>query len=181
MEEKENLTLNSYLSFKLGEETFASNVSKVLNILEMMKITKVPKSPSYMKGVINLRGAVLPLVDTRLKFGMTQTEITTNTCILVLDVKVNGESINISAMVDSVQEVIELEESDIQPPPNIGSKYKSEFIYGMIKVDEKFIMLLDMDKVFSTDEVIMVKEKAAKGKGKIEDKEGGKSKKEIKN
>ena len=154
MEEK--LTLNSYLSFKLGEETFASNVSKVLNILEMMKITKVPKSPTYMKGVINLRGSVLPLVDTRLKFGMAQTEITTNTCILVLNVEVDGESINIGALVDSVQEVLELEESDIQPPPNIGSKYKSEFIYGMVKSNEEFIMLLDMDKVFSVDDIVLL-------------------------
>ncbi|MBU8893109.1 MAG: chemotaxis protein CheW [Bacteroidales bacterium] len=156
MEEK--LTLNSYLSFKLGKETFASNVSKVLNILEMMKITKVPKSPSYMKGVINLRGDVLPLVDTRLKFGMPQTEISTNTCILVLNVEVDGESINIGALVDFVQEVLELGESDIQPPPNIGSKYKSEFIYGMVKSGEEFIMLLDMDKVFSVDDIVSLKE-----------------------
>ena len=156
MEEK--LTLNSYLSFKLGEETFASNVSKVLNILEMMKITKVPKSPTYMKGVINLRGSVLPLVDTRLKFGMTQTEITTNTCILVLNVEVDGENINIGAQVDSVQEVLELEESDIQPLPNIGSKYSSEFIFGMANSNEEFIMLLDMDKVFSVDEIVSLNE-----------------------
>ena len=111
-----------------------------------------------MKGVINLRGTVLPLVDTRLKFGMTQTEITTDTCILVLEVKVHDESINIGALVDSVQEVLELEESDIQPPPSIGSKYKSEFIYGMAKSKEEFIMLLDMDKVFSTEEMLSLKD-----------------------
>ena len=107
MDELEKLTLNSYLSFKLGDEIFASNVSKVLNILEMMKITKVPKAPTYMKGVINLRGTVLPVVDTRLKFGMLPIELTTNTCILVLDVKVDEESVHIGAIVDSVQEVLE--------------------------------------------------------------------------
>jgi purine-binding chemotaxis protein CheW len=148
---------NSYLSFKLGEETFASNVSKVLNILEMMKITKVPMSPEYMKGVINLRGTVLPVIDAKLKFGMTAIEETTNTCILVLEVIVDGEAIKVGAMVDSVDEVLELEDEDIQPPPTIGSKYKSEFISGMAKPNEEFIMLLDMDKVFSSKEVIELK------------------------
>ncbi|NOQ26462.1 MAG: chemotaxis protein CheW [Bacteroidales bacterium] len=154
MKEKQN----SYLSFTLGEETFASNVGKVLNILEMMKITKVPKSPVYMKGVVNLRGMVLPIIDLRLKFGMTPIEETTNTCILVLDVKVNGEAVKVGAMVDAVQEVLILDEKDIKPPPNIGSKYKSEFIYGMAKNGEEFIMLLDMDKVFSSDELINLKD-----------------------
>ena len=162
--EKQKTKLNSYLSFKLGNETFASNVSKVLNILEMMKITKVPKAPSYMKGVINLRGVVLPVIDTRLKFGMTTIEETTNTCILVLDVNVDGESVNVGAMVDAVEEVLELNEEDIQPPPSIGSNYKSEFIYGMAKKGEQFIMLLDMDKVFSTEEIIDLKENLAKSK-----------------
>ena len=156
MEEK--LKLNSYLSFKLGDEYFASNVNKVLNILEMMKITKVPKAPTYMKGVINLRGSVLPLVDTRCKFGMTPTEISSDTCILVLDVEVDGQSIHIGALVDSVQEVLEIEQKDIQPPPSIGSKYQSEFIYGMVKSNEEFIMLLDMDKVFSADDIVSLKE-----------------------
>lgn len=154
MKEQTKQKFNSYLSFKLGDELFASNVSKVLNILEMMKITKVPKTPSYMKGVINLRGTVLPVVDTRYKFGMTPTETTSDTCILVLDVEVDGESINIGALVDSVQEVLEIEQEDIQPPPSIGSKYQSEFIFGMLKHNEEFIMLLDMDKVFSVDEIL---------------------------
>lgn len=145
--------INSYLSFKLSDETFASNVSKVLNILEMTSITKVPKSPSYMKGVINLRGTVLPVIDTRIKFEMTPTDITTNTCILVLDVEVDGEAVKVGALVDSVEEVRELDKKDIQPPPSIGSKYQSEFIYGMAKIDEEFIMLLDMDKLFSVDEI----------------------------
>lgn len=157
MDENKKLSINSYLTFKLGDETFASNVSKVLNILEMMSITKVPKAPEYMKGVINLRGTVLPVIDTRLKFGMTPTEVTTSTCILVLDVVVEKEAIKVGALVDSVQEVLELNNDDIQPPPNIGSKYKSEFIYGMSKAGEEFIMLLDMDKVFSATDVIELK------------------------
>lgn len=166
---KENLDKsNSYLSFHLGEEEFAAHVSKVLNILEMTKITEVPKAPEYMKGVINLRGTVLPVIDTRIKFGMTPTVYTPNTCIVVMEVEITNEIVQVGALVDSVQAVLELEDSEIQPPPSIGSKYKSEFIYGMAKKDEKFIMLLDMDKVFSSDEIISLKEKTAEGEEKIE-------------
>jgi len=151
--------LTSYLSFKLGDETFAANVSTVLNILEMSAITKVPKAPAYMKGVINLRGAVLPLIDTRLKFGLSATEVTTNTCILVLDIAIGKETLQIGGLVDAVQEVLEIESNQIMSVPSIGSKYHSEFISGMYKSnDEQFIMLLDMDKVFSTDELIEVNE-----------------------
>jgi purine-binding chemotaxis protein CheW len=151
-------TINSYLTFKLGNEFFAANVSKVLNILEMTKVTKVPKAPSYMKGVINLRGAVLPLVDTRIKFDMPETEYTTNTCILVLDITLNNESVHVGALVDSVQEVLEIDDANIQPPPSIGTKYKSEFIEGVAKVEEEFIMILNMDLIFSTDELSLLKE-----------------------
>ncbi|MGC8824626.1 MAG: chemotaxis protein CheW [Bacteroidales bacterium] len=150
--------INSYLTFKLGDETFAANVSKVLNILEMTKVTKVPKAPPYMKGVINLRGAVLPLVDTRIKFEMSPTEFTPNTCILVLDININGESVHVGALVDSVQEVIELDDSQIMPPPSIGTRYKSEFLEGVAKIGDDFVMILDMDLIFSTDELSLLKE-----------------------
>ena len=148
---------SSYLTFKLGEETFAANVSKVLNILEMIKITKVPKAPPYMKGVINLRGSVLPLIDTRIKFGMSETEFSTNTCILVLDLYLNDESVKVGALVDSVQEVIEISADQVQPPPSIGTKFKSDFIEGMAKAGEEFIMLLDVEQIFSTDEIVVIK------------------------
>lgn len=159
MSKEEKLKLNSYLSFKLGEEVFAANVGKVLNILEMTKITKVPKAPDYMKGVINLRGTVLPVIDTRIKFGLASTEFTTNTCILVLDIDIENDSLHVGALVDAVQEVLEIEPNQILPPPNIGSKYRSEFITGMFKLnEEQFIMLLDMDKVFSVDELLDLKD-----------------------
>jgi len=158
----ENLSaLTSYLSFKLGDETFAANVSKVLNILEMTKITKVPKAPDYMKGVINLRGTVLPLVDTRIKFGLTATEFTANTCILVLDIQIGDESLQVGGLVDAVQEVLEIEPHQILPAPNIGTKFHSEFIVGMYKAtEEQFIMILDMDKVFSVEELVQVADSA---------------------
>lgn len=175
--EKEELTkINSYLSFKLGDEEFAAHVGKVLNILEMTKITEVPKSPEYMKGVINLRGTVLPVIDTRIKFGMSPTEYTNNTCIVVMEVELDHDIVQVGALVDSVQAVREIDDSQIQPPPSIGSKFKSEFIYGMFKVDEKFIMLLDMEKVFSSDEIISLQEKTTEGKSTM-DKKSTKSKK----
>ncbi len=153
--------INSYLTFKLEDEIFGANVSKVLNILEMTKITKVPKAPNYMKGVINLRGAVLPLIDTRIKFDMGETNYTTNTCILVLDIDMAGESVHVGALVDSVQEVIEIDDASIQPPPSIGSKYKSEFIEGMAKINDEFIMLLNMDLIFSTDELSLLRDSSS--------------------
>jgi purine-binding chemotaxis protein CheW len=158
MTEEKKSKINSYLTFKLGDEYFAASVSKVLNILEMTKVTKVPKAPTYMKGVINLRGSVLPLVDTRIKFDMSETEFTTNTCILVLDINLSGESVHVGALVDSVQEVLEIDDINIQPPPSIGTRYKSEFIDGVVKVDEDFVMILNMDLIFSTDELSVLKE-----------------------
>lgn len=148
----------SYLSFKLGKETFASNVSKVLNILEMPQITEVPQTPDYMMGVMNLRGAVLPVVDTRTKFGMTPTEVTTNTCVLVLEVEAKEQLLKIGALVDSVDEVLEIEPNDIKESPTIGTKYNTEFILGMVQQNESFIMILDMDKVFTTDEIISLQQ-----------------------
>jgi purine-binding chemotaxis protein CheW len=158
---QDNLSkINSYLSFKLGEEEFAAHVGKVLNILEMTRITEVPRAPEYMKGVINLRGTVLPVIDTRIKFGMTPTEYTTNTCIIVLDIEMEGETIQVGALVDAVQAVLEIDKGAIMPPPSIGSKYKSEFIDGVANIDEKFIMILNMDSVFSADELTSMKVKS---------------------
>lgn len=142
---------NSYLSFNLGDELYAANVAEVISILEMQHITKVPKAPNYLKGVINLRGNVLPVIDTRIKFEMEDTEITKNTCILVLEVTIENEKIYIGALVDFVKEVLEISENQILPPPNIGSKFKSEFIYGVYKNNEDFIMLVDLEKLFSIE------------------------------
>jgi purine-binding chemotaxis protein CheW len=172
--------INSYLSFKLGNEVFAANVSKVLNILEMSKITKVPKAPSYMVGVINLRGTVLPLIDTRIKFEMPPTEFTQNTCILVLDIDLDGDSVHVGALVDSVQEVIEIDEAQVQPPPSIGSKYRSEFIEGIVKVNDEFVMILNMDLLFSSDELIVIKESSTEEKELIVEVQEKNEKKEKK-
>jgi purine-binding chemotaxis protein CheW len=156
METNQNSATNSYLTFKIEDELFAANVSKVLSILEMSKITKIPRTPDYIRGVINLRGAVLPIVDLRIKFGLTPTEFTSNTCILVLEINIENNIVKIGALVDSVQEVLEIEDKDILSPPNIGSKYRSEFIEGMFKAENSFIMLLNMDLLFTLDEITVM-------------------------
>jgi purine-binding chemotaxis protein CheW len=144
---------NSFLSFKLNEEHFALPVMKIKEILEVPKITKVPHSPNFLKGVINLKGAVLPVIDGRVKFGMSPLEFTVDTCILVLNVDVNGEDVAVGALVDSVSEVFEIEENKIHPSPTIGTQYRADFIQGMIKEDDRFMMLLNIDKVFSSSEL----------------------------
>ncbi|MCE3226851.1 MAG: chemotaxis protein CheW [Bacteroidetes bacterium] len=151
-EEKTGVT-TSFLSFKLAEEHFAIEVKKIMEILEVPRITKVPQTPDFLKGVVNLRGGVLPVIDTRTKFGMPQVDFTVNTCILVLSIDINDETITVGALVDSVSEVFEMEEKHIQPSPTIGARYRSEFIKGMINEKDQFMMLLDIDKVFSAADI----------------------------
>lgn len=145
-----------YLTFQLGEEVFAIDVVNVREILEFNSVTKVPKSPEYMRGVINLRGSVVPVFDMRLKFGMAATDKTINTCIVVVEVSFESEDIIIGALVDSVQEVFELEANQIEPAPRIGTHLRTEFIRGMGKRDDRFIIILDIDKVFSAEEITSV-------------------------
>ena len=161
--------ITSYLTSKLGDEEFAAHVSKVLNILEMTKITEVPKSPNYMTGVINLRGSVLPVIDTRIKFGMTPTEYSPSTCIVVMDIDLEGESVHVGALVDSVQAVIEIEHDQIMPPPSLGNKYRSEFIEGVANINEKFIMILNMDEVFSSEDLIDLTNKTLESESLVKD------------
>lgn len=156
--------LDSYLVFQIGKELFSTNVGKVLGIQELVKITKVPKTPDYIIGVINLRGSVLPVIDSRIKFGMQPTEFTVNTCIIVMETNIDNNNVQIGALVDSVHSVIEVEKEDILPPPGMGSKFQSEFINGMIKDDDKFIILLNVDKVFSSTELVNIKDIMSKQK-----------------
>src|SRR5688572_31143374 len=111
-------TMQSYLTFRLAEELFATNVNKVLEILEIPKITKVPHSPAFMRGVINLRGSVLPVIDARAKFGLSETSDTVNSCIMVLEISMQEQDIKIGAVVDAVQEVIEIAPQEILPAPS---------------------------------------------------------------
>jgi len=146
-----------YLTFRLGDEVFATDVAKVREVLEFTTITKIPRTPEFMSGVINLRGSVVPVVDFRLCFGMSKTERTRNTCIVVVEVVLDNESTVIGALADSVEEVIDLEPDQIQPAPRIGTQIRTDFIKGMGKRDTQFIMILDIDRVFSTEELAAVR------------------------
>lgn len=148
----------SYLAFRLGGEIFAVGVEKVLEILELQPITKVPKTPAFIRGVINMRGEVIPVIDTRIKFNMAVAEDTVRTVIIVLDLIVNDKKVLLGAVADSVKEVLEITQKDIKPVPEIGSNYNSDFITGMIKSDDKFIMLLDIDLIFSMNDLVNINE-----------------------
>ncbi len=153
-----------YLTFKLSDEIFGLDVSQVREILDYIKITKVPQTPDYMCGVINLRGSVVPVVDMRLKFGLTKTDVTVNTCIIVVEVNIENEKTILGALVDSVQEVFELEPNEIESAPKIGTQLKTEFIKGMGRRDEKFIIILDIDKIFSVKELEILNNKVEEEK-----------------
>jgi len=154
-------TLNSFLTFRLGDELFAANVGKVIEILELPKVTKVPRSPDFMRGVVNLRGNVLSVIDSRTKFGLPQAPDTINTCIIVMIINVDGQKVTLGVIVDAVQEVMEIEDSQMQDMPSIGSKYKAEFIDGMVKQDDQFIMILNIDTLFSSNEVSLLNDIAS--------------------
>jgi Chemotaxis signal transduction protein len=145
-----------YLSFKLKEEVFGIDVSQVREILDVIKITKIPQTPDFMCGVINLRGNVVTVVDMNMKLGMAKSEKTVNTCIVVVEVKHEDETIVLGVLVDSVQEVFEIEPADIEPAPKIGTHLKNAYIKGMGKRGDNFIIIIDADKIFSVEELAAV-------------------------
>ena len=153
METKELLETNQYLAFKLEEEVFAFDISTVREVSEFDTVTKVPQTPDMMKGVINLRGSVVPVIDMRVKFGMGEIEKTVNTVIIIIEIDLEGESTMMGAMVDSVNEVIDLDSDHIEPPPKIGTKLNTEFIRGMGKQGDQFIIILEIERIFSMDEL----------------------------
>lgn len=156
MDNKQINETRQYLTFKLKEETFGVDVAQVREILDYIKITKVPQTPDFMCGVINLRGSVVPVVDMNLKFGMSKNEKTVNTCIVVIEVNLGSENTIIGALVDSVQEVYEIEPQNIEPAPKIGTRLKTDFIKGMGKREDGFIIILDTNKVFSDEELEII-------------------------
>jgi purine-binding chemotaxis protein CheW len=162
METKELLEMNQYLAFNLENEVFAFDISKVREVLEFDTVTKVPQTPEMMKGVINLRGSVVPVIDMRVKFGMGETLKTVNTVIIIIEIVLDGTSTMIGALVDSVQEVMDLDSDHIEPPPKIGTKLNTDFIRGMGKQDGEFLIILDIEKIFSSEELDFVQQASGK-------------------
>lgn len=152
-------TLTSqHLTFRLEGELFAVEVAKVREVLDMVPITKVPRAPDYMRGMINVRGSVVPVVDLHVKFGMSFAETTRDTRIIVMEVQIDGESLVVGAIADAVHEVTELEAGEIENVPRIGVRWNTEFMKGVGKRNESFVILLDVNRVFSLDEMDTVKD-----------------------
>lgn len=142
-----------YLTFNLADDVFAVDVGKVREILDYVPATRVPGTPEFMRGVINVRGNVVPVVDMRLKFGMAETEKTVDTCIVVMETDLDGERSVLGALVDSVEEVFELESRHIEPAPRFGARWKTEYIKGIGKRGNDLLIILDIDRVFSNSDI----------------------------
>ncbi len=142
-----------YLTFALGPEEYGLEILKVREIMGIMEITAVPQTPEYVKGVINLRGKVIPVIDLRAKFGMESTETTDQTCIIVVKITQQGQGFNTGIVVDRVQEVLDIPGEDIEDTPQFGSDVETDFILGMGKVGESVKILLDIDKVLAGDDL----------------------------
>jgi purine-binding chemotaxis protein CheW len=151
--ESETCQTGQYLTFRLDKELFAVDIAKVREVLEFTTVTKVPRTSKFMRGVINLRGNVVPVVDMRLKLGLPQTERTVDTCIVITEVVVDGERVILGALVDSVQEVLDLDSGHISAPPQIGKCIDNSAIYGMGKRGDEFVIILDIDKVFPSGDL----------------------------
>lgn len=145
-----------YLTFRLGKEVFALDILKVREVLDYKALTEIPQTPLFLKGVLNLRGSVVSVIDMRSKFGMESVAITKDTSIIILGVTIDGEATLLGAMVDAVEAVIALTADQITDPPNIGTRLKLEFIKGMGMQKDKFIIILDLDRVFSIEELNLV-------------------------
>ncbi|MBT8339025.1 MAG: chemotaxis protein CheW [Desulfatitalea sp.] len=152
-------SVSQYLTFKLGEEMFALDVAQVREILDVTTITKVPRSPDFMRGVINVRGSIVPVVDLRLKFGLPVVERTVDTRIVVMEIHMDGDMNIVGALADAVHDVLDMDTTDIEAAPKLGAKWNTEFIKGIGKLDERFIIILDVDRVFSSGELALVSEK----------------------
>ena len=142
-----------YLTFTLAEEEYGIGILKIKEIIGMMPITSVPQTPEFVKGVINLRGKVIPVIDLRLRFGMGKIDYTERTCIIVVEIEVQAGTVMIGIVVDSVSEVLNIKSDDIEDSPTFGTKLNTDYILGMAKMEGGVKILLDIDRVLSSEEV----------------------------
>ena len=149
---------NTYLSFIVCDELFAVNVSKVLEVLQKQHITHVPNAPNYIRGIINFRGEVVPVFESRIKFNLPDRNDEAAFVIIVLDLSKEGEVFRIGAIVDRVKDVINIEDAEIKPVPAMSKEFNTDFLNGIFKLNNDFIMLLDVEKVFTGDELLGLKE-----------------------
>ncbi|MDF0606169.1 chemotaxis protein CheW [Neisseriaceae bacterium TC5R-5] len=148
--------VGQYLTFQLGGETFAIGILSIKEILEYSKPTQVPLMPPFIRGVMNLRGSVVPVIDLSLRFVRNETEINRRTCIVIIEVECEQHLQLIGILVDAVHEVLTIPDSEIEPPPQFGSKIRVDFIAGMAKMEGRFVVLLNVNKVLSVDEMVLL-------------------------
>src|SRR5512139_700564 len=141
-----------FLSFTLDQVDYAVGILQVREILQYEPVTRVPSVPRSVRGVINLRGSVVPVVDLSLKFGLPETSVSRRTCILIVEARLDGEPTVLGVLADSVSEVLELGDADVEPPPAFGTRVRVDYLAGMGKVDGRFVLLLDLDRALSADE-----------------------------
>jgi purine-binding chemotaxis protein CheW len=142
-----------FLTMTLGDELFAIDIFSVREILDYTDITRIPQTPEFMRGVVNVRGSAVPVIDLRMKFGLGRVERTLNTRIVIVEIKKDDTFSVMGALADSVKEVLELETDRIDPPPRMGAAVRADFIRGIGKHGERFLLVLDVDKVFSNEEI----------------------------
>lgn len=152
---------SQYLTFSLGGEMFAVGILNVKEIIEYGHLTEIPMMPAFIRGVINLRGSVVPVIDLSARFGGKATEVSRRTCIVIVEVSDGETRHDIGIMVDAVSEVLDIPGSEIEPPPSFGARIRADFIFGMGKVDGKFVIILNIDKVLSVEEIAMLTGTAA--------------------
>ena len=149
-----------YLTFSLADEEYGLGILKVKEIIGMMPVTSIPRTPEYVKGVINLRGKVIPVLDLRLRFGIAASDYTERTCIIVVEIQKGGGAIMVGIVVDSVSEVLNIKGEEIEATPTFGAKLNTDYILGMAKVENRVKILLDIDRVLSEEEIIIIEQVA---------------------
>jgi purine-binding chemotaxis protein CheW len=153
-------SLGQFLTFTLGKEIFALDIARVREVLEITTVSYIPRTPDYMRGVINLRGHAVPVVDMRQKLDMSRVEDTVDTCIIILEVELGGSQLVLGALVDSVREVVEMPEGTIEPAPKMGTAVRADYIMGMGRQGDQFIIIVDVDAIFGGEEMLAVLEDA---------------------
>ncbi len=152
MTTKDEAALAQYLSFQVAGESYAVGVLQAREIIEYSTVTRVPHAPPAVRGVINLRGSVVPVVDLAVKFGLGPSEIGRRTCVVIVECVIEGEAMVMGVMADAVNHVLDLGPADIEPAPSFGTRVRTEYLKGMGKLEGGFVLLLDMDKLLSTQE-----------------------------
>lgn len=148
-----NHATQQYLTFTLAGEIYALEVSKTREVVAFTNITRIPKTPDWIRGVLNLRGTVVPVLDLKLRLGMGTTERTAVACVIILELVVDGEPMSLGVLADSVQEVVEFEAAQIEPPPKLGGKVSSAYLRGLGRRGESLVVILDGDRVFASSEI----------------------------